>query len=541
MIKQRFLILFLLLMAGLAACTGTTFSEPTPIPPPPTNDSDTNPPVAATNTPDPIAEATDTAVDPTPTLIATATPTAEIVATAVTNPPVQVVNSQPLPASSRNLLFLADGAFKQWNHATSQVETIVPGPNPASRVPEDDIWPAEGFVGDVTAFSMSADGKRAVVARLLNKQASSPELGSLVETSQELLFVDMISGEMWTLVPQVDNLGDFQLSPDAQQLAFTGTGLDGIPDAGTNPPDADSGVPLPNNLYVMSTGGGNPGPVRLVRDCTSRCLWPVWHGESNLVAFTDNEALWLYNIAANEPEILLVNTPFYSGMADVSQISIYSPIAWAKNGRYLLLWNGGWESASRAVLDVPTKAFAAIPNSLVYADPFPSEISWMPDDRLLIWRTEHTNNSIVPLAELWRFNPANEELVKEESTVLSTLPLGVLGGTTLENGRFAFALNSSPADLDNETAVAAAGTYQLVSLAETPERVNTLPPSEAASWQSQVYWAKDGSGAILVQQPRQFETTVFYAPTDGDFLYEITAVLGQNAHAFQWQPEIIVP
>ena len=147
----------------------------------------------------------------------------------------------------------------------------------------------------------------------------------------------------------------------------------------------------------------------------------------------------------------------------------------------------------------------------------------------------------MPLAELWRFNPANEELVKEESTVLSTLPLGVLGGTTLENGRFAFALNSSPADLDNETAVAAAGTYQLVSLAETPERVNTLPPSEAASWQSQVYWAKDGSGAILVQQPRQFETTVFYAPTDGDFLYEITAVLGQNAHAFQWQPEIIIP
>lgn len=537
MTKQRLLILFLLLLtAGLAACTGDTFSEPTPIPPPPTTGSDTNPPAAATNTPGPITEATDTAVEPTPTLVATATATAEVVATAVTNPPVQVINSQPLPASSRDLLFLADGAFKQWNHATGQVETIIPGPN--GSAPENADEPE---IGRIANYSMSADGKRAVVARLLHIATDTEVENSQPEFAYELLFVDMISREVWTLVPLVDNLGDFQLSPDAQQLAFTGTGLDGIPDAGDNPPDTDSGMPLPNNLYVMPTGGGNPGPVRLVRDCTARCMWPVWHGESNLVAFTDNEALWLYNIAASEPEILLVNTPFYSGMADVNQISIYSPIAWASNGRYLLLWNGGWEGASRAVLDVPTKAFAAIPNSFVYAEQFPSEISWMPDDRLLIWRTEHDTDSIVPMAELWRFNPAAEEVVLEESTVLSDLPLGVLGGVALENGRFAFALNSSLAELDNETAVAASGIYQLVSLAEAPERVNSLPPSQAVPQQSQVYWAKDGSGAILVQQPRQYETIVFYAPTDGDFLYEMTAVLGQNAHAFQWQPEIVVP
>jgi hypothetical protein len=541
MTKHRLLILFLLLLASLAACTGDTFSEPTPIPPPPTSSDGQNPPTAATITPAANADATEPAAEPTPTLVATITPTTEAVATAVTNPPVQVINSQPLPASSRDLLFLADGAFKQWSHATGQVETIVPGPDPASRVPGDEIVPTEGFVGDVTAYAISTDGKRAVVAILLDKQTSTPEEGGLMETSHELLFIDMISREMWMLVPQVDNLGDFQLSPDAQQLAFAATGLDGIPDAGDNPPDADSGIPLPNNLYVMQTGGGNPGPVRLVRDCTARCFSPVWHGENNLVAFTDNEALWLYNIAASEPEILVVNTPFYSDMADVGQISIYSPIDWASNGRYLLLWHGRWEGGSRAVLDVPTKAFAAIPNSFVYAEQFPSEISWMPDDRLLIWRTEQNEANTIPQTELWRFNPASEEVVLEESTVLSDLPLGVLGGVALENGRFAFALDVSFTAQNSETAAAAAGTYQLVSLAEAPERANSLPPGQAVPQQNLVYWAKDGSGAILVQQPSPFESTVFYAPTDGDFLYEITAVLGQNAHAFQWQPEIVVP
>jgi hypothetical protein len=88
-----------------------------------------------------------------------------------------------------------------------------------------------------------------------------------------------------------------------------------------------------------------PGSVNQVRDCAGRCFDPVWHIENNLVAFADEAALWLYNIAASEPEVLLENTPYEEGMADVGQISIYSPIEWASNGRYLLLWEGLWEGA----------------------------------------------------------------------------------------------------------------------------------------------------------------------------------------------------
>jgi len=536
MTKHRLLTLFLLLLASLAACTGDTFSEPTPIPPPPTSTDGQNPPAAATTTPVAHVNATEPAIEPTPTLEATATATAEMVATAVTDPPIQAITSQPLPESSRNLLFLADGAFKRWNQANGQIETLVPGPN--SSAPENADEPE---IGRVTDYSMSADGKRAVVARLL-RIATDPDIeNAQPETSHELLFVDMVSGETWTLVPQVDNLGTFGLSPNAQQLAFAATGLDGLPDAPGSGVDFENGAPLPNNLYVMTTGGGNPGSVNQVRDCAGRCFDPVWHVENNLVAFADEAALWLYNIAAREPELLLENTPYEPGMADVGQISIYSPIEWASNGRYLLVWEGLWEGAHRAVLDVPTKAFALIPNLFDYDRVFPAEISWMSDDRLLIWRTQIEDRiEQIPLVELWRFDPTTEQLNLEESATLADLPLGVSGGTYLADGRFAFALHEIPRS-DDPAAAQASGTYVLTSLAETPERVNSLPPTSTAYLHTQVVWAKDGSGALLVQQPRQFETTVYYAPTDGDFLYDVTAVLGQNPHNFQWQPEIVVP
>ena len=247
----------------------------------------------------------------------------------------------------------------------------------------------------------------------------------------------------------------------------------------------------------MAAGGGSPGSINQVRDCAGRCFDPVWHIENNLVAFADEAALWLYNIAAREPEMLLENTPYEEGMADVGQISIYSPIEWASNGRYLLLWEGLWEGGSRAVYDVPTSTLTEVPNSFVYAEPFPTEISWLPDDRLLVWRTRTEANDLTPQAELWRLNLDAAELVLEESAELSDLSLGLSGGTYLEDGRFAFALNVDPSAAINQTALQAVGVYQLTSLAETPERVNTLPPPDAGILQSDVYCANHGSGANL--------------------------------------------
>ncbi|MEZ4594443.1 MAG: hypothetical protein R3D55_25355 [Chloroflexota bacterium] len=525
--------LFLLALGWLAACTGDILEEATPIPPPPNTNSGDSPDAEAEATPmpSPLPLVEETAVQPTPTLVPTETATIEAQATAVTNPPVQVISSQPLPASSRDLLFIADGSFKQWNHATGQIETIVAGTNSSNPTPEDQEY---RIPGSITGYAMSADGKRAVVARVLNA-ANAPDVQNApAEFSYELLFVDMISREVWTLVPQVDNLSGFELSPNAQQLAFVASGLDGIPDATSND------QPVPNNLYVMETGGGNPANLRQVYACQTYCRGPEWHIENNLVTFGDDDALWLYNIAASAPEILLENNQFSPEMTSVEEVSVYWPKAWASNGRYLMLQHGRWEGASNAILDVPTGTLVEVPNTFIYADVFPTQVSWMPDDRVLIWRTAYDEEIFTPLAELWRFDLGSGAMVLDESAQLSEAEMGVIGGTRLENGRFTFALDAPPV-AEASASQNQVGTYQLTSLTEAPERVNSLPPGDGTYRQNTVLWSTDGSGALLVQSDQPNQPKLFYAATDGEFLYEVTAVFGQNPHSFQWQPEIVVP
>jgi hypothetical protein len=525
-------LLFLLTLSWLTACTGDVLTDSTPIPPPP---NASNEGVLANEniedaTPLPTTLPEETSGIPTPTLIPTETPTTEATPTAVTNPPVQVINSQPLPASSRDLLFIADGSFKQWNHATGQIETIVAGTNATNPDPE---IPGDLIPGSITSYAMNADGKRAVVARVLSA-ANAPEVqNAQTEYSYELLFVDMISREVWTLVPQVDNLFGLDLSPNAEQLAFVASGLNGIPDA------IDNNAPA-NNLYVLETRGGNPANLRLMHSCTAYCRSPKWHIENNLVVFGEDEALWLYNIAASEPEMLLENNPFTSEMSNVGEVSVYWPEAWARNGRTLMLWHGRWEGASRTLLDLPTGNLVELPNTFVYADLFPAQVSWMPDDRLLVWRTEGIESDFIPQVELWRFDLSSGELVLDESAQLSAEKVGVIGGVYLENGRFAFALDAPPVQ-NIGSAQNTIGTYQLTSLAETPERVNSLPPDDGTYRQATVLWAADGSGALLTQSDRPNQPKLFYAPANGEFLFEVTAVFGQNPHSFRWQPEIIVP
>lgn len=510
----------------LAACGSETAVTPTPILPPPNISAGGEdaaggatlvPGVAPSVTPE-----GETAVSPTPTLAPTNTPTPTPAATAVTNPPTQAVTAAPLPATGRDLLFLADGAFRQWNHNTRQIETILPGPDPAARIPDAENR-LPHFVGDITDFAMSADGKRAVVARLTAAELlGEPESGAILQQSYELLFIDMISREVWTLAPQVDNLSGLVLSADAQQLAFAGTGLDGAKPAAPE-------EPLPDKLYVLAPGGGNPGPIRQIHACEQSCTGLAWHPDNNLLAFADRAALWLFNLAASAPEVLLPNVVVEPGQGDVSQNALYAPIDWARNGRYLMLWQEGREGGSRVVLDVPTRQLADVPNTFTSAEPFPVQTMWLPDDRLYVLRSLSLEGALTPTAELWRIQPENGVVSREEWATLSDQPLGAGGQQYLEDGRFAYVLFAPEAN-------PAAGTYILKGMAETPQRVNAVPPVTFAPGGQHALWAADGSGAIVVSGER-----VYYAPTEGEALFEVTAVLGSNPAQFQWQPEIVVP
>ncbi|NKQ35278.1 MAG: hypothetical protein HF973_06615 [Chloroflexi bacterium] len=509
------------LLAGLivlVACGSETAVTPTPILPPPNISAGGKDAAAgATLAPGVVPSVTpegDTAVTPTPTLAPTNTPTPTPEATAVTDPPTQAVTLAPLPATGRDLLFLADGAFRRWNHNTRQIETILPGPDPASRIRNEETR-LPNFVGDITHYVVSADGKRAVLARLKAAELIGELDGpNMPQQSYELLFIDMISREVWTLVPQIDNLRGLAFSADAQQLAFVGTGLDG-----TKPPAPEE--PLPDKLFVLPTGGGNPGPIRQIRVCEPTCTGLSWHPDNNLLAFGDEAALWLFNLAASEPEMWLPNP--------AGDTAVYTPVDWARNGRYLMLWKGGPAGGSRLVLDVPTRQLADVPNTFAAAEPFPVQTMSLPDDRLYVLRSISLEGVLMPTAELWRIQPENGVVSREEWATLSDQPLGAGGQQYLEDGRFAYVLFAPDAN-------PSAGTYILKGMAETPQRVNAVPPVTYAPGGQYALWAADGSGALIVSGER-----VYYAPVSGEALYEVTAVLGSAAGQFHWQPEIVVP
>lgn len=544
-LSRRFLIIFAFVMALalLAACNAQPEAEPTPIlPPPNVNVGEIGTPVGGdTAVPPTLAPGevnggtavptTDAALQPTPTLEATATAPGTPVATPVTNPPVQAITGSPLPTTSRDLLFLADGAFKRWNHRTGQIEVLLPGPLPEQRVRENaSQWnPA---VGDLTDFSVSADGKRAVIARLTasipvtrTNTAGDDHQYPDLDTQHELWFMDLVSNQTWRIVSRVDNLGGLALSPDARHVAFQGASLNGVYAV------QESGEPV-LRVYFLPTGGGTPGAITDVAACERYCGGLAWHPDNNLFVWNDNTAVWLQNLAGRESEQLIQNRPFNEQAPDMANLAVYSPIAWANNGRYLLLWKGGWEGGNRAVFDVPTRALVEVPDSFVYVNEFPTEVTWMPDARLFVLRSETGTGTFQPRAELWRFQPEQNAIVKEESVVLSNQNVGAAGGQHLEDGRFAYVLFAQ--DALNP----AAGAYHLVSFNETPERVNASPPVQFLPGAASAAWSKDGYGVLIVAQEYG---RVYYAQADGDYLYDVTAVFGAEPHAFHWQPEIIVP
>ena len=501
------ILIALIILLLLSACSDV-FEESTPVLPSPA--IGTPAPTVQPTIEDEQSTATATAVpvtrEPTPTLAPTTTLT--VTATlAATDTSVQTVTAGPLPPTTRDLLFIADGSLKLWRQRQRQVDVLLA--STAAVDSEEERTLQQALVGDVAGYSVSEDGRTIIAARLTQRETITETLEgteamvTLDDQRYELVWINLDNGESRVLAGDVPNLDAFTLSPDGRMLAYSA-----IVDVARPETTAQ--------LFLLDTGSGEMSPA--LAACTGRCFRIVWHPENNLVVWGDAQALWLYNVAATRPESLLANR---TGTPE--ETALYSPIAWAANSRYLLLWKSHFEGGSRAVFDVPTGQVIDVPDSFVYVDPFPAEMVWMPDDRLYVLRSQD-DGQLRPRAELWRVSLDSGQLVLEESRQLSDQPLYATAPRYLLDGRFAYALVS-------DTPVDGSGLYILTALAEneTPERVNAILPAPSAP---DIQWSPDGSGAIVAQ-----EGAVFYAPAGDDFLYNVQSILGQLAYAFTWLPE----
>lgn len=532
--KQHILIFFIAVMLVVTACGGNLLpEEPSPIPPPPnldeTNDAGENTAVATpiAQTPadsdaggeQPDGETDDSAEASAATPLAQETATSGVEATPTlaplpkieTNPPTQAGSSGSMPATTRDLVFIGDGALKLLTHQNRQLVELYPGGNPpAGETRTND--PFRPYVGDITHYDVSADGNRIVAARVTASKTltrtidGTSEVLSLPYIEHEVFFLDVVSKETWVLADTVTDLQTVTVAPNQQSVAFIGSGLASNPN-----PEYNDDLPDLNVYTVLTPDRGN---LREIASCTRFCHTLVWHPTSELFFYADGEALWLYNLSASNPQALLDNES-----ADGANIRIYSPISFASNGRFLLMWEGRLEGGSRVVYDIPTQQLIPVPDSFVYADPYPTEVVWMPDTRLLITRNDVSGASLSAAHELWRINP-DDGTINLEETSSPGQNAAAASTVNLENGRFAYALV-------NQTDPNVSGLYLQTSFTEPNTRINGVVPGFVSPL---VTWSPDGSSAVYIQH-----NTPYFAEVNGR-LFDMSPVFGSVVKDFTWLP-----
>ncbi len=162
------------------------------------------------------------------------------------------------------------------------------------------------------------------------------------------------------------------------------------------------------------------------------CYGIVWHQDNNFFVFGSDDGLFMYNLAAKEPELLIRSE------AGSAYNEAYSPLSWAKNGRWLMMQNGGTvEGWDTAIFDVPTKQLMPIPNAFVSAGPYQPELTWMTDDRIFLTRLQGRPAGPV-LGETYRVNQDAGEVQLDESVVLTEALMQPLAPMHWENGRFGY-------------------------------------------------------------------------------------------------------
>ena len=500
------LFLFIILLLTAVSCTAEEESTPLELPPTPTlspavvtqGEEVSTTGGGAVSTPLPITPAT--------------TATAEPLATATTIPPV----TEGLPTTSKDLLFLADGALKLWRHNPARIDTLMMGGTAVS--PEE--YPGQRIrqprVGDVAGLSVSSDGTQAVIARLVSETpyiVTPDQPYTNTVGTYEIILLNVATGEQRPLIPAIHNttIPGFTIAPNGQTVAISGLGVGSLEGLAL-------GVEMEATLYVMETAVGSaPTAIDI---CANMCSSIIWHTDGNLFVYGNQDGLKMFNLSANAPELLV------DGRATDEHPwgKHFTPISWANNGRSLLTWySDKIEGGERAVFDMPTKNVMIVPNSGAYIGPF-AQMEWMYDARLFVVRQ---NDSQQAIGETFRVDGDNNQIILDETVTLSTDANYPAAPMHWQNGRFAYALFNVNSDFGQANGNSS-GLYQRISFNEDAERLNDAP--SLTDFFIVSAWEKETGNSLVLSD----RGTMWVMPTNGTAIMNMETAVGDNAHSFNW-------
>jgi hypothetical protein len=433
---------------------------------------------------------------PAATSAAATTPTA-LPPTLIPAESVLVNNTRPF--FQQDLLFIGNGALRRWSHRDGTVTDLL-FPQVAGR--QDLTY------GNVTQFSVSDNGSRAIAARAL---PDDPNVTNLFR-------IGLNNNSSQQIASDIPALLDLVISPDGRNALYISGEIeeDGLPQSGT--------------VYRLNLDEG--GAATAVGTCSdippaetddlfnTPCQGGSWTPDSQNMLWSDAQGIWLRHLNATAPTLIL---PAEYNTGSSSDVTLYVLRDWAKDGRHIMLTLGHYEGSETAVFDVATNQLTVLPNSLFYGSTGYIQSDWMQDDRILVFRQQNEQGSAAPTLELWRLN--DTQFTREESIPLDLPPHNWLQDPIhFITGRLAFTL------LADDPAIS--GIYLMASGNEPPEKVNSLPYRTGRTT-----WVYDNNGTLFAM-PGQDDAFLFLStdPEQEQRFYDIRSFTGDHASDFYWLP-----
>lgn len=420
---------------------------------------------------------------PTPAPTATAVPTVTPVPIL---PPVTPADLDRLPNVAFDLLFMSGDALQMWAHESGQIETLV----------AEAAWPR---------YSLDAARQAILAVRDLSTEPAAAEL----------ILIEPTTGQIRVLLSPVAGLLDFALSPDGQSVAYTLQ--DEERPTGTVYLLASDGsqqtIAICQRIYTKDYGDW-------VYTADVGCGAISWSPDGQTALWRDVDGVWEGGWQT-APRLLIANEWF-----EDDPPRIYAPTQdWSPDGRYLLINARRGKGITLRVFDTETAALLELPHSLTALDNRAYWL-WTQDNRLFTVRPpDGVDEGTEIFVEIWRV--AETELVREDALAISRLAYEIpVAPAQLNDGRFAFALTDSSQQNGQMR-----GLYLLNNLDTPPQQVNALPPS---GWgHPHLVWLPDGTAAIHYDPESE---QIFFVPTDGSPLTDLTSVMGQEVSNLTWLP-----
>ncbi|HWQ84142.1 MAG TPA: hypothetical protein VN363_06215, partial [Anaerolineales bacterium] len=404
-------------------------------------------------------------------------------------PPVAVLETDPQPPLQFDLIYLSNNRLMRWDHSRQRQEALI---------------------NQVIIYTLSPDGSQIALLRAQGISANGVEMFDLERMNLE-------TREIQILVDDIHEVGALSLSADLKWLAYS----------------------IPGDDYTIHLVTNTNEPARqTIASCQpshpTHCTNLTWSAESDALAWSDREGLWLYTFGGNGSRLILpAEASIPDPRGNTTRVAVrYQSLSWSPFGRYILCEVVVPSSDVRwwGVADTTLENLALLPDSFTTQPPRISAI-WAQDGRLFVTRPSHFVENQRAEIELWNVFPTRSDLfLLDQQFTLPPVEI-YTSEQTVSLPDYSLEYPYQVNDYTYHLAAYTTGGTVLSTLLRFDLRFGSLEKTnDLRVVEGNLHWAPDGTSILI----GDFEPEWIAAgsPT----LYDLQAALGVQSCCFSWIP-----